>query len=119
MVTLYRDTYAILRLDHLVYNVETLYQKVKKPMMAIIKANAYGHGYKQVADALKNNPHIAMYGVATLKEAVDLRNSGIDKDILVLGAIPLEDEHIAVQYDISLTMFSFEYLEDSFKKSKI
>ena len=112
MVTLYRDTYAIVRLDHLVYNVETLYQKVKKPMMAIIKANAYGHGYKQVADALKNNPHIAMYGVATLKEAVDLRNSGIDKDILVLGAIPLEDEHIAVQYDISLTMFSFEYLEE-------
>ena len=112
MVTLYRDTYAIIRLDYLIDNVETLYHKVNKPMMAIIKANAYGHGYKQVADALKNNPHIAMYGVATLKEAVDLRKSGIYKDILVLGAIPLEDEHIAVEYDITLTMFSFDYLEE-------
>ena len=79
MVTLYRDTYAIIRLDYLIDNVETLYHKVNKPMMAIIKANAYGHGYKQVADALKNNPHIAMYGVATLKEAVELRKSGIYK----------------------------------------
>lgn len=118
MVTLYRDTYAIIRLDNLVKNVEILYDKVKKPMMAIIKANAYGHGYRQVADALKDNEHIAMYGVATLKEAVDLRNSGIDKDILVLGAIPLEDEHIAVDYDISLTMFSFDYLEEIKKHHK-
>ena len=111
MVTKYRDTYAIIRLDNLVKNVETLYQKVQKPMMAIIKANAYGHGYKQVAEALKDNPHIAMYGVATLKEAIDLRKIGIDKDILVLGAIHEEDEHLAVEYDISLTMFSFEYLQ--------
>lgn len=112
MVTLFRDTYAVIHLDYLIQNVETLYKKVQKPMMAIIKANAYGHGYRQVADALKNNPHIIMYGVATLKEAVDLRSIGIDKDILVLGAIPLEDEHIAVEHDISLTMFSFEYLEE-------
>lgn len=118
MVTLYRDTYAIVRLDYLIENVETLYKKVQRPMMAIIKANAYGHGYKQVATALKDNQHIVMYGVATLKEAVDLRNIGIDKDILVLGAIPLEDEPIAVKYDISLTMFSFEYLEEIKKHHK-
>lgn len=112
MVTKYRDTYAIIRLDRLVENVETLYKKVNKPMMAIIKANAYGHGYKEVANALKDDQHIAMYGVATLKEAIDLRKSGIDKDILVLGAIHVEDEPLAVQYDISLTMFSFEYLDE-------
>ena len=41
----YRDTYACIRLDYLQDNVETLYQKVRKPLMAIIKANAYGHGY--------------------------------------------------------------------------
>lgn len=112
MVTKYRDTYAIIRLDRLVENVETLYKKVNKPMMAIIKANAYGHGYKEVAQALKDDPHIAMFGVATLKEAIDLRKSGIDKDILVLGAIHVEDEHLAVEYDISLTMFSFEYMDE-------
>ena len=53
IVTHYRDTYARIQLDYLKDNVNTLYQKVKKPMMAIIKANAYGHGYKEVANSLK------------------------------------------------------------------
>ena len=54
-MTHYRDTYALIRLDYLKDNVETLYQKVKKPMIAIIKANAYGHGYQQVAEVLKDH----------------------------------------------------------------
>ena len=41
-VTHYRDTHALIRLDYLKDNVNTLYQRVQKPMMAIIKANAYG-----------------------------------------------------------------------------
>lgn len=84
-MTHYRDTYAVIRLDYLQDNVELLYQKVQKPMMAIIKANAYGHGYQEVATMLKSHPHISMFGVATLKEAIDLRRIGVEKDILVLG----------------------------------
>lgn len=118
MVTRYRDTYAIIRLDYLVENVEMLYNKVKKPLMAIIKANAYGHGYKQVGEVLKDNPHISSFGVATLKEAVDLRKLGIEKDILVLSAIPLEDIDIAVQYNISLAVISFDYLNEMKKYHK-
>lgn len=108
----YRETYACIDLNALKENVKTLYQKVNKPMMAIIKANAYGHGYQQIANVLKDNPNIAMFGVATLKEAIDLRKDGIQKGILVLGAIPLEDLHIAIDYDISLTMYSKEYLQE-------
>lgn len=112
VVTHYRDTYAIIRLDYLQENVETLYQKVKKPMMAIIKANAYGHGYQEVANILKDNPHISMFGVATLKEAIDLRKLGIQQDILVLGAIPLEDLDMVIEYDISLALFSIAYMQE-------
>ena len=54
----YRDTYAVIRLDYLKDNVNTLYQKVKKPMIAILKANAYGHGYQEVANVLKDNPQL-------------------------------------------------------------
>ncbi len=108
----YRDTYALIQLDYLEDNVNTLYQKVQKPMMAIIKANAYGHGYQQVANILKDNPVIAMFGVATLKEAIDLRKAGIDKDILVLGAIPLEDLDMVIDYDITLTLYSQEYMHE-------
>jgi len=111
-VTHYRETYALIDLDALTTNVETIYQKIKKPMMAILKANAYGHGYQQVAGVLKNHPHISMFGAATLKEAIDLRKQGIHQDILVLGAIPLDDIHLAIEYDISLTLFSLEYMQE-------
>ena len=108
----YRDTYAQINLDYLKHNVETIYQKVNKPMMAIIKASAYGHGYQQVASILKDHPYISAFGVATLKEAIDLRKAGVTKDILVLGAIPLEDLSMVVEYDISLTLYSKEYLQE-------
>lgn len=111
-MTHYRDTYALIHLDYLKDNVETLYQKVKKPMLAILKANAYGHGYQQVSEVLKNNKHIAMFGVATLKEAIDLRKMGVKQDILVLGAIPLEDLDFVIEYDITLTLFSKEYMNE-------
>lgn len=111
-MTHYRDTYALIHLDYLKDNVNLLYQKVKKPMMAIIKANAYGHGYQQVADVLKDHPSIAMFGVATLKEAIDLRHAGVNKDILVLGAIPLEDLDMVIDNDITLTLYSKEYMQE-------
>lgn len=111
-MTQYRDTYAVVRLDHLKHNVDVVYQKVQKPMMAIIKANAYGHGYQQVAEVLKEHSSIAMFGVATLKEAIDLRKAGVDKDILVLGAIPLEDLDMVIDYDITLTLYSQEYMQE-------
>ena len=109
-MTRYRDTYAKVRLDYIKENVETLYKKTKKPMVAIIKANAYGHGYKEVASVLKDESIIQMFAVATLKEAVDLRDLGVKQDILVLGAIPLEDLDIAIKKNISLALFSFDYL---------
>lgn len=111
----YRDTYALIHLNYLKENVDTLYKKVNKPMMAIIKANAYGHGYQQVASMLKDNHIINMFGVATLKEAIDLRKMDIKQDILVLGAIPLEDLHLAIEYDISLTIFSLEYAKEIYE----
>lgn len=72
-MTRYRDTYAKVRLDYIKENVETLYKKTKKPMVAIIKANAYGHGYKEVASVLKDESIIQMFAVATLKEASRLK----------------------------------------------
>ena len=109
---LYRDTYATVNIKHLLHNVDYVYSHVQKPMMAIIKANAYGHGYKEVASILKDKDEIITFGVATLKEAVDLRKAGVKKDILVLGAIPLDDLDIVVENDISLTLFSFDYLKE-------
>lgn len=111
-MSLKRDTYALINLDHLKYNVEHVYQQFQRPLMAVIKADAYGHGYKEVASFLKNFDYIEMFAVATLQEAIELRELGMTKGILILGAIPTsqEDIDLAIQYDISLTMVSVDYM---------
>ena len=111
-MTLYRDSVAVVNLSNLMDNITLVYKKSNKPMMAVIKADAYGCGYQQVALSLKEHPYISMFAVATLKEAIELRTLGIEKDILILGAIPRnkEDIELAIQYDITLTVFSLEYI---------
>ena len=111
-MTRYRDTYAKISLANIRYNANVIYDKVKKPMVAVIKANAYGHGYKEVANALKEGCHIALFAVATLKEAEDLRDLGVTQEILVLGPIPIEDLSIAIEKDISLALISKDYMHD-------
>ena len=111
-MSLYRDTYAQINLRNLKENIETTYKKFKRPLMAVIKADAYGHGYQEVASYIKDIDYIEMFAVATLYEAIEIRELGIEKGILVLGAVPTTKEEIdlAIKYDISLTMISLEYL---------
>ncbi len=107
----YRDSYTVINLDKLKQNIQTIYNHTKKDIMAVVKADAYGCGYKEVSRALHEIPYVKAFAVATLKEAVELRNAKIDKDILVLGAIVKNqaDIDLAVMHDISLTVFSLEY----------
>lgn len=53
--------------------------------MAIVKANAYGHGAVEVAGAIKDK--VYGFAVATVREALTLRESGVDNPILVLGYV--------------------------------
>ena len=101
-MNLKRDTYAIVDLDHLKYNVELAHSEFKRPLMAVIKASF-----------LKDIDYIEMFAVATLQESIELRELGINKGILILGAIPTskEDIDLAIKYDISLTMVSVAYLK--------
>ena len=99
-MNLKRDTYAIVDLDHLKYNVELAHNEFKRPLMAVIKADAYGHGYKEVASFLKDIDYVEMFAVATLPEAIELRELGIDKGILILGAIPTSKKDIDLAIEI-------------------
>lgn len=58
--------------------------------MLMLKANAYGHGLIEVANATKDVAD--MFGVETLEEGIALKNAGIDKDILALAIQPCEVE---------------------------
>lgn len=107
----YRDTRATVDLDHLLYNIDVIYKKSQKPLMAVLKANAYGHGDQAVANVLENHLAIAMYGLATIKEAIDLRIAGMKKEMLVIGPTRWEDAKYAAIYNVALTAYSMEYIE--------
>lgn len=107
----YRKTYANVNLNHLRYNINKIYSKSKKPFMAIIKANAYGHGDVEVAKLLDQINEVSMFGVATLKEAIDLRNEAIKKPILVIGATSIEDVEFASRYNVAITAYSLEFIK--------
>lgn len=107
----YRDTWAEVNLDHIFYNVQSLKKILPEDVkiFAVVKANAYGHGDVQVArTALKAGANFL--AVATLDEAIALRQKGMTVPILVLGATPSKDAVLAAEYDITLTVFQLEWL---------
>lgn len=102
----YRPTRAEISLDALRYNIEAFRQALPShtKMMAVVKANAYGHGALRIArEALDCG--VQYLGVALLDEAIELRNAGITAPILVLGYTAPEGFELALQHDITLTIF--------------
>ncbi|MFP7300432.1 alanine racemase [Neobacillus niacini] len=108
----YRDTWAEVDLDYILANVTSVKKLLppKVEIIAVVKANAYGHGDFKVAEsALKAG---ATYlAVAFMDEAIALRNKGIEAPILVLGATRPEDAALAVKYNITITVFQIEWVK--------
>jgi len=92
-----------------------------RALMAVVKADAYGHGAVPVARACLEAGAIWL-GVATLDEGVELRNAGIEAPILVLGASVPGDGSIATEYSLTLTIATREGVEalcDASEKSRV
>jgi alanine racemase len=110
----YRDTWAEVDLDCISENVASVKKHLqpKVEIIAVIKANGYGHGDVQVAkSALASG---ATYlAVAFMDEAIALRNKGIQAPILVLGATRAEDVELAIKFGITITVFQMEWLKTS------
>lgn len=78
---------AVVDLDAAVENMEHMREKLSPEtrMLAVIKANGYGHGAVQVARKLDGLNYVFGYAVATVEEALQLRRNGLYKPILILG----------------------------------
>ncbi|MDF7639483.1 alanine racemase [Lactobacillus sp. ESL0791] len=86
--------------------------KPKQKLFAVVKANAYGHGAIPVAKtALKAGAD--GFCVALLDEALELRQAGIVKPILVLGVTPAEDAPLAAVHDVSLAVPNLAWLKQA------
>ncbi len=80
-------------------------------IICIVKADAYGHGSVRCSAALRSCG-ADFFGVANLTEAVELRQSGIDSDIIILGYTPPADAPLLVRFGITQTVFSPGYAQD-------
>ncbi len=72
--------------------------------MAMVKANAYGHGLLPVAAYLQDAAQADWFGVATPEEGAALRQAGITRPILVIGGFWLGQETAVVEYDLATTL---------------
>lgn len=78
--------------------------------MAVIKADAYGHGAVQVAEVLEA-AGVDAFGVATIEEGIELRKAGVAKPILLLGGIYMSDPAALVKYRLTPTISSTARLD--------
>ena len=100
------NTYVTVDLDAIEANFRAIREKAGVPVMAVVKANAYGHGAVQVATVLQEQ--CAFFGVATIQEAMELRSAQITKPILVLSPMPVSGFSVAVRQGIRPTIFRYE-----------
>jgi alanine racemase len=104
-----RPTWLEVDLEAISHNVRRVAEMVGPAVsvLAVLKADGYGHGMVRVACTALNNG--ARYlGVASINEGVMLRQSGIDAPILVLGFTPAWQARELVLSDLSATVFNHE-----------
>ena len=112
---MYKDTlrqvWAEIDMSAFDHNVKEIKRQMQCPkMIGVIKANGYGHGATECAKVLKYNG-VENYAVATLEEAINLREDGIEGNIVVLGLTPKECVDTVIEYDLIPGVMHYDYVK--------
>lgn len=104
-----RPTIAEIDLSALRHNYSQLKRVISGQcgILAVVKADAYGHGFMDISREL-DKLGITAFGVAFLAEGIQLRKAGIDRPILLLGGIYPGQEKKCIGFNISTAVFSIE-----------
>ncbi len=102
--------WAEIDLSALEHNFDVIQKHAERPVLCIVKANAYGHGAVPVAHCLERRG-AAYFGVATGDEALELRAAGIRAPILILGYVDEADMPAVVRHDITVPVYDRETAE--------
>ena len=110
MIDYLRRSWAVVNLDNVAYNVREIRKKLRPGcmIMGVVKADAYGHGDKYIADELIKLG-VNWFAVSNINEAMSLRNQGIFHPILVLGTTPPIRAKQLCEYNITQTVYSMGY----------
>lgn len=112
----YRNTVLDVNLKAIEKNYRAVQEiNPEKTIIAVVKANAYGLGAKEISEHLAE-AGAAFFAVATLDEAIDLRMHGIKQKILVLGIISPEHINKAIQHRIAVTAPDLAWIKEAEKE---
>lgn len=106
----YDRAWAEIDLDAIRFNIENIRNIINKNsrIIAVIKADGYGHGASRIARLLEDNDSVWGYAVATAEEAFALRDDEVSKPILILGyTFPYSYERL-IEDDIRSTVFMYD-----------
>ena len=109
----YGRIYAEIDLHAIEENFLQMKRNIKEgtQMIAVIKADGYGHGAVPIAKMLETYDYVWGYAVATVEEALELRENGMKKPILILGYTFEEDYETIAAYDLRPAVFKVEMAE--------
>lgn len=112
MASFLRRTWAEINLDNIEYNFKLIKGKTAEnaKIMAVVKADAYGHGVEKISKELEFLGADA-FAVSNIEEALQLRKYGTDKPILILGFTPTEYAKTLSDNNISQAVLSKDYGE--------
>lgn len=102
-----RPAWAEINLSNLDYNIKSIRKKIGPDckIVGVVKADAYGHGSVACAQVLRENG-CEIFAVATLQEAITLREAGAKETIICLGLTPEFYADVVVKYDITAVTMS-------------
>ncbi len=109
-----RPTWAEISLPNLIHNYRTIknYLRGQAQLMAVVKANAYGHGVMPCARALEQEANADWFGVALIEEGRELRTAGITRPILCLGGFWHGQAGEIIAHDLIPVVFRFDQAEE-------
>ena len=112
MVKIMRPVWAEIDLDILANNMRNIKNLTgDKEVIAVVKADSYGHGALDVAPCLLENG-ASRLAVAMLTEAIELRKNDITAPIMILGYTPLYLGEDLINYDIEQTIYDLDYAKE-------
>ncbi|MFQ5865555.1 MAG: alanine racemase [bacterium] len=100
------DPWLEIDLNNIAWNLSQIRQRVHpRPVMAVIKANAYGHGLVEIAKFLEKQ-HIRYLAVGKVQEALHVRESGVSSPILNFGPFSPQEAEQLVRLNISQSVYT-------------
>jgi len=109
----YSRVCAKIDLDAVRHNVAAMKERIPDTaqIMAVVKADGYGHGAKQIAKSLNDVKYVWGFALATVDEAVVLRQEGIKKPLFIMGCAFPDQYPEIITYDLQMTVYTREAAE--------